>query len=104
MLKMVAGTFQSAMRKNDFVGRWGGEEFVAVLRGVTHLELRMIAEKVCRLVAQSGLPRGEECLKVTVSIGCTMALTTDNAFTLIQRADQALYQSKREGRNRVSIL
>ena len=104
MLKMVAGTFQSAMRKNDFVGRWGGEEFVAVLRGVTHLELRMIAEKVCRLVAQSGLPRGEECLKVTVSISCTMALTTDNAFTLIQRADQALYQSKREGRNRVSIL
>jgi diguanylate cyclase (GGDEF)-like protein/PAS domain S-box-containing protein len=104
MLKMVAGTFQSAMRKNDFIGRWGGEEFVAVLRGATYLELRMIAEKVCRLVAQSGLPRGEDCLRVTVSIGCTMALATDNAFTLIQRADKALYRSKHEGRNRVSLL
>jgi GGDEF domain-containing protein len=40
MLKMVAGTFQNAMRRNDFIGRWGGEEFVAILRGVTHLELR----------------------------------------------------------------
>ena len=104
MLKMVAGTFQNAMRRNDFIGRWGGEEFVAVLRGVTHLELRMIAEKVCRLVAQSGLSRGADCLRVTVSIGCTMALPTDNTFTLIQRADKALYQSKHEGRNRVSIL
>ncbi len=104
VLKMVASTFQSAMRKNDFIGRWGGEEFVAVLRGVTHLELRMIAEKVCRIVAQSGLTRGKDCLRVTVSIGATMAQTTDNGYTLIQRADKALYTSKHEGRNRVTTL
>ena len=104
VLKMVAGTLQGAMRKNDFIGRWGGEEFVAVLRGVTHLELRMIAEKVCRMVAQSGLKRGGDCLRVTVSIGSTMALKTDNAFTLMQRADEALYCSKNEGRNRVTSL
>ena len=104
VLKMVAGTFQSAMRKNDFVGRWGGEEFVAILRGVTHLELRTIAEKVCRLVAQSSLKRGEDCLRVTVSIGSTMVQPTDNTYTLIQRADKALYISKHEGRNRVTSL
>ena len=104
VLKMVAGTFQSAIRKNDFIGRWGGEEFVAVLRGVTHLELRMIAEKICRLVEQSSLMHGEDCLRVTVSIGCTMVLPSDNAYTLIQRADQALYASKNEGRNRVTVL
>lgn len=104
MLKMVAGTFQGAMRKNDFIGRWGGEEFVAILRGVNHMELRMIAEKVCKLVAQSGLKRDMECLRVTVSIGATMILPTDNAYMLIQRADNALYTSKREGRNRVTVL
>ncbi len=104
VLKMIAGTFQSAMRKNDFIGRWGGEEFVAVLRGVTHLELRVIAEKVCRLAAQSGLTRGENLLQVTVSIGATMVLPTDNSFTLVQRADEALYRSKNEGRNRVTLL
>lgn len=104
VLKMVAGTFQSAMRKNDFIGRWGGEEFVAVLRGVTHLELRMIAEKVRKLVAQSGLTRGKECIRVTVSIGSTLILPTDNAYTLTQRADKALYTSKHEGRNRVTLL
>ena len=104
VLKMVAGTFQSAMRKNDFVGRWGGEEFVAVLRGVTHLELRMIAEKVCRVVAQASLSRGAECLRVTVSIGAAMVSETDNAYTLIQRADRALYESKHAGRNCVTLL
>ena len=104
VLKMVAGTMQGAMRKNDFIGRWGGEEFVAVLRGVTHLELRLIAEKICRMVAQSGIQRGADCLRVTVSVGCTMALPTDNLFSLMQRADQALYCSKNEGRNRVTAL
>lgn len=104
VLKMVACTFQSSMRKNDFIGRWGGEEFVAVLRGVNHLELSMIAEKVRKLVAQSGLKREKDCLRVTVSIGATMILPTDNAYTLIQRADNALYTSKREGRNRVTVL
>lgn len=104
VLKMVAGTFQSAMRKNDFIGRWGGEEFVAALRGVTHLELRTIAEKICRLIEQSGITRSGDCIRVTVSIGCTMVVPTDNTFTLIQRADQALYRSKGEGRNRVTVL
>ena len=102
VLRMAAGTLQGAMRKNDFVGRWGGEEFVAVLRGVTHLELRLIAEKICRMVAQSGIPRGTDCLRVTVSIGCTMALPADTPCSLIQRADQALYCSKNGGRNCVT--
>lgn len=104
VLKMVANTFQSAMRKSDFIGRWGGEEFVAILRGVNHSELRVIAEKVCKLVEQSGLKHADECLRVTVSIGASIILPTDNAYTLIQRADNALYTSKREGRNRVTLL
>jgi diguanylate cyclase (GGDEF)-like protein/PAS domain S-box-containing protein len=104
VLKMVAGTIQSAIRKNDFVGRWGGEEFVAILRGVTQQELQMIAEKICKIVEQAGLTYNDDCLRVTISIGATMMLQHDNMNTLIQRADNALYTSKREGRNRVTVL
>ena len=104
VLRMVAGTFQNAMRRNDFIGRWGGEEFVAILRGVTHLELRTIAEKICRLVEQSGLKRGEEYLRVTVSIGASMVQPEDNADSIVRRADQALYTSKHEGRNRATLV
>ncbi|MPN16359.1 hypothetical protein SDC9_163698 [bioreactor metagenome] len=75
-----------------------------MLRGVTHLEMRAIAEKVCRLVAQSSLARGEDCIRLTISIGATMANGQDNAATLIQRADRALYMSKNGGRNCVTML
>lgn len=104
VLKMVADTFQGSMRKNDFIGRWGGEEFVAALRGVSQAELETIAKKVCKLVEQSSLKRAGGDIRVTVSIGATMIRPTDNAYTLIHRADSALYTSKREGRNRVTVL
>ncbi|MEZ4509436.1 MAG: GGDEF domain-containing protein [Eubacteriales bacterium] len=104
VLKMVADTFQGSMRKNDFIGRWGGEEFVAALRGVNQAELETIAKKVCKLVEQSSLKRAGDEIRVTVSIGATMIRPTDNAYTLIHRADSALYTSKREGRNRVTVL
>jgi len=104
VLRMVAGTVQSAIRKNDFVGRWGGEEFVAILRGVTQQELQMVAEKICKIVAQAGLTHNDESIQVTISIGATMMLPQDNINTLIQRADHALYTSKHEGRNRVTVL
>jgi diguanylate cyclase (GGDEF)-like protein/PAS domain S-box-containing protein len=104
VLKMVAGTIQSAIRKNDFIGRWGGEEFVAILRGVTQQELQIIAEKICKIVAQAGLTHNDDCLRVTISIGATMMHPQDTSNTLIQRADNALYTSKREGRNRVTLL
>ena len=104
VLKMVAGTFQNAMRRNDFIGRWGGEEFVAILRGVTHLELRTIAEKICRLVEQSGLKRAEQYIRVTVSIGATMVQPEDTAHAIVQRADQALYRSKRAGRDCATLV
>ena len=104
VLKMVSNTFLGAVRKNDFIGRWGGEEFVAILRGVTHLEMRTIAEKVCKLVAKSSLEHGQDCIRLTISIGATMANCDDNAATLIQRADRALYMSKNNGRNCVTTL
>lgn len=104
VLKMVSKSFQSALRKNDFVGRWGGEEFVAILRGTSGLELRKLADKIRLVTQRSELTQGGAALSVTVSIGLTMVRDGDNATTLIRRADEALYQSKNEGRNRVTML
>jgi diguanylate cyclase (GGDEF)-like protein/PAS domain S-box-containing protein len=104
VLAMISNTFQSGSRKNDFVGRWGGEEFVAILRGVTPIELRMIAEKFNRLIARSSVTYGETCLSVTISVGATMVQPGDTAASILQRADRALYMSKNEGRNRVTML
>ena len=104
VLKMVADTLQSSIRKNDFIGRWGGEEFIAILRGVNQNELKMIAEKICKLVERSGLTRGKDNISVTISIGATMFESADKVSTVIQRADKALYTSKREGRNRMTVL
>ena len=104
VLKMVSKSFQSALRKNDFVGRWGGEEFVAILRGTSGLELRKLADKIRLVTQRSELTQDGAALSVTVSIGLTMVRGGDNATTLIRRADEALYQSKNKGRNRVTML
>lgn len=103
VLRMIAQTFQEAMRRNDLIGRWGGEEFVAILRGVTHLELRTIAEKVRMLVERSSLKHANSEIGVTISIGATMVSRGDTAEEIIRRADRALYRSKDEGRNRVTV-
>ncbi len=103
ILRMVSKTLQSALRKNDFVGRWGGEEFIAILRGVNTEELNAIAEKLRVVTGKSELLWEDTPIRVTISIGATMVLKGDNASSLIQRADEALYQSKNDGRNRVTL-
>jgi len=104
VLKMVSKTLQSALRKNDFVGRWGGEEFIAILRGVNKAELKAIAEKMRVVTGKSELQQDGAALSVTISIGATMICTGDCASAIVQRADEALYQSKHEGRDRVTLL
>ncbi|MCE5188467.1 MAG: GGDEF domain-containing protein [Eubacteriales bacterium] len=104
VLRMVTKTFQSTLRRNDFIGRWGGEEFIVVLRGVSEAEMNTIAEKVCKVTGKSELERDGAALCVTISIGATMIRGGDNAASVIQRADEALYASKKNGRNRVTLF
>lgn len=102
VLRMVAQTLEKRSRSFDLVGRWGGEEFISVTANVNKEHLVKIAERTRRLVAQSGITLGSKEIRVTISIGATMAHKDDTLETLVQRADRLMYQSKAAGRNRVT--
>lgn len=103
VLEMVVRTTMKSLRPFDFLGRWGGEEFVAVVAHADKESLRGAAERVRSLVAQSILPVGKESLRVTISIGATMAQPEDTPESLVKRADELMYASKRAGRNHLTI-
>lgn len=104
VLRMVAKSIRYAVRATDTVGRWGGEEFVAILHDVPELSmLHFPAEKVRHLVRYSRLDVNGTHLTVTLSIGATLLQPGDTPETVIQRADKLMYHSKQAGRNRTTI-
>lgn len=103
VLKMIAKTMKSGTRHTDIVGRWGGEEFIVIFNHMNELALPRVCEKIRMLVEASGLRLEQEEIKVTISIGATLILKGDTAKSLVQRADELLYESKTCGRNRVTI-
>ncbi|MBI4917163.1 MAG: sensor domain-containing diguanylate cyclase [Acidobacteria bacterium] len=102
-LSIVANTLKAAARSFDLVGRWGGEEFVAVLVNVGDRKLDAIAERFLTLVGSSRLPIDGTHTRVTVSIGATLADPRDTVQELVARADALMYESKQAGRNRVTV-
>ncbi len=103
VLRMVAKTLALNLRPFDDLGRWGGEEFVAIVGRADEADVRSIAERCRALVEQSGIPNGSDYIRVTISIGATIAEPRDTAESLLIRADQLMYQSKTAGRNCVSL-
>lgn len=103
VLKYVANTFVANARPFDLYGRWGGEEFIGVIRNIGESDLEMLAERLLSLIGTSYIMYGSEKLEVTISIGATLVKETDTIAGVIKRADTLLYQSKSEGRNRLTI-
>lgn len=99
VLKAVSRTFINTARPSDRMGRWGGEEFIGILRRVDGDGLRSAAERIRALVEKSHIQEDGLMLKVTVSIGGTLAKNADTADSIVKRADKLLYQSKANGRN-----
>jgi diguanylate cyclase (GGDEF)-like protein len=103
VLQMVANTINHNIRPIDFLGRWGGEEFIVLLQNVTESHIRAIANKLRMLIEESFLTVGKTSLSVTVSGGATVILPEDTPQSLFKRVDQLLYQSKHNGRNQISF-
>lgn len=105
VLQNVAKSARSHMRRDDFFGRWGGEEFVGVYSIKQPFEATILAEKLRALVAGTeALAHDGTRISVTMSIGVTTPQDNDTLETLIERADQLMYQSKERGKNCVSAV
>lgn len=103
VLKGFANLLRQGLRRSDVLCRWGGEEFLILLRGTLTEEARLIAERLRRMVEDCAFPPFAAGGLVTVSIGgCGMPPGRDFE-KLFTEADTALYASKRDGRNRVTI-
>jgi diguanylate cyclase (GGDEF)-like protein len=104
VLGRVGNLLQSCFRSYDAAGRFGGEEFLVVIPNCGYVDLKQRAESVCLSMANLPLEfDGRPCL-LTVSIGIATCdpLREESLEGLLQRADSALYEAKRYGRNRVS--
>lgn len=98
VLEKTANILKSHSRDTDIVARYGGEEFVLILPGADKAESEAIAEKLRLAVAGSTWKTGS----LTVSIGAATSVPGDSEAALLEKADQALYASKQNGRNRVT--
>jgi diguanylate cyclase (GGDEF)-like protein len=104
VLRMISATLAHSLRSFDVIGRWGGEEFVTLLVNIEAADMFTLSDRLRRLVEKSMLTlENGDTIEVTVSIGATVARTGDSTDTLVERADKLMFESKRRGRNLVSI-
>jgi diguanylate cyclase (GGDEF)-like protein len=92
------------MRPTDIVVRWGGDEFQAIARNINEETARTLAERCVlmaaetRIVSLDGRP-----IPLSISVGVTLAHSGDDLRSLLHRADELMYLSKSNGRNRATI-
>ncbi len=105
VLRTFAARVRNVVRESDLACRLGGEEFVVLMPDADLTLAARIAERVRRGVEMEpfAIERGAQRIPVTVSVGLTGADPEADASQLLRRADRALYRSKAEGRNRVSL-
>ena len=103
VLKAMCRTLLHSLRSGNVLGRWGGEEFLVILAGTTLEGLRASAERFRMLISETAVPAPKGELRITVSMGGTLMLRDDTDQSVIKRADELMYQSKMDGRNRVTL-
>ena len=106
VLREFADIARGLLREYDLFARYGGEEFVLVLPETTASEAEVVAEKFCSTIGGHSFSHDRETYHITASFGVAdMTPSTDkfNKNELISRADAALYESKKRGRNRVTV-
>jgi diguanylate cyclase (GGDEF)-like protein len=100
VIKRVAGLIGECIRSTDKVARLGGEEFVVLLREADLDASNFLAERIREAVENGAATYRDTAIAATVSVGVTMVAASDrDVQDLIERADQALYLAKNNGRN-----
>ena len=107
VLKMIASVISSTLRSSDIAARYGGEEFSIILPETTLKGAAVLAERIRLAVEKLKIPLNCKQITQTVSLGVTTydpAKKKTKKGTVIDAADKAMYSSKKNGRNRVSIV
>ena len=102
VLKEVAQTLKKQTRRSDYVGRYGGEEFLIILPETILNKALILAEKLCKRIAELTITANDHVLKgITVSIGTAAYENDPSVDEFISRSDKWLYAAKKNGRNQV---
>lgn len=101
VLKDLVATIKKNSRNSDVVIRWGGEEFIVIMSTKNTQTLQKTLQKLCDLVRETEF---KICKHITISIGASIYKEHEMIDETIKKADENLYQSKRDGRDRVTIL
>jgi diguanylate cyclase (GGDEF)-like protein/PAS domain S-box-containing protein len=102
VLRFIANTLRHHLRTTDSCGRWGGEEFLALILDIDLKGVKTVAEKIRRLIEKTKIQDGGKNLGVTVSIGASVSHPDDTVESIVRRTDRLMYKSKQNGRNRVT--
>lgn len=100
ILRELSALVSENIRHKDHFARWGGEEFIVVSNNTDLWQARELAEKLRQLIGERRFSHG---LQITVSIGVGQIRTGESLEALFKRTDEALYEAKHKGRNRVEI-
>ncbi len=103
VLKGVAGLLLGGLRQSDIAVRWGGEEFLLVLKGCDDAEAQRIAEILRQRIAATPIEGDGQHIAVTLSFGISEYDSAELPDQTVHRADTALYAAKHRGRNRVEV-
>ena len=102
-LRTLAATLMGGVRAGDLAARWGGEEFAVLVQDADEAALSGLAERLRVLVARSSVRLDMVELTVRISIGGSLATASDSPSSILARADEALYEAKAAGRDRVVV-
>tara|TARA_R110002153_G_scaffold13189_4_gene49304 strand:- start:1818 stop:2906 length:1089 start_codon:yes stop_codon:yes gene_type:complete len=103
VIKNLGAIFESCLRKNDSLARWGGEEYLLLLPETNGDQGMQLAEKLRRKIAETQYKHDDKTFSVTISIGLHQIAATDTINQAITKADTNLYKAKKQGRNRCII-
>ena len=101
VLKEFVKIIKNKIRSSDILGRFGGEEFILILPNTKVSGALKLAMRIKDEVENYVFEYGKEKIKITTSIGITSVSLNDSVESLLERVDEALYDAKRKGRNRI---
>jgi len=99
----VANAIRVSLRSSDIICRWGGDEFLVVLRNCDIVNAERLAQTIRQTIEGASFTLEGRSLQSTVSVGIALLQAEDDVAQFIARADAALYRAKQDGRNQVSL-